>query len=210
MRAISARQVYQRTTMSRRRAAGLACSLADADVNAATGGFFADTLRTIPSSYLRPTHAGFLAFFRDCAPRAAARDRRRDVRRRASVLLDRRYRESLAAQRAGAGGCLMAIEPKAAMREARSRRAENTGRRRPRRRSTSWNSWPTRRRADADRNLGRARPLDPRNLPDPAPSGAPRLSRAHQGRPLPAVAEALRARPHAPAGQPAGGERAAR
>ena len=37
----------------------------------------------------------------------------------------------------------------------------------------------------------------------------PRLSGAHQGRSLPAVAEAVRARAHAPAGQPAGRERAA-
>ena len=67
----------------------------DADVNKATGGFFADTLRTIQASYLRPTHAGFLAFFRDSAPRAAAA-----IAGELSVgelfsFLDRRYRESL-------------------------------------------------------------------------------------------------------------------
>ncbi|MEO5760606.1 MAG: extracellular solute-binding protein, partial [Mesorhizobium sp.] len=32
----------------------------DKAVNAATGDFFADTLKTIQSSYLRPTHAGFI------------------------------------------------------------------------------------------------------------------------------------------------------
>lgn len=44
----------------------------DAEVNALSGGFFSATLRTITSSYLRPTHPGFIAFFRECAPYAAA------------------------------------------------------------------------------------------------------------------------------------------
>jgi multiple sugar transport system substrate-binding protein len=44
----------------------------DAEVNRLSGDFFSSTLRTIGSSYLRPTHPGFIAFFRDCAPRAAA------------------------------------------------------------------------------------------------------------------------------------------
>ncbi|WFP65283.1 MULTISPECIES: extracellular solute-binding protein [unclassified Mesorhizobium] len=44
----------------------------DANVNGLSGDFFNSTLRTISSSYLRPTHPGFIAFFRECAPRAAA------------------------------------------------------------------------------------------------------------------------------------------
>ncbi|TPI59257.1 extracellular solute-binding protein [Mesorhizobium sp. B3-1-7] len=44
----------------------------DAEVNRLSGNFFSSTLRTISSSYLRPTHPGFIAFFRECAPRAAA------------------------------------------------------------------------------------------------------------------------------------------
>jgi multiple sugar transport system substrate-binding protein len=67
----------------------------DPDVNAATGGFFADTLKTIQASYLRPTHAGFLAFFRDCAPRAAAAIAGELSANEFFSFLDRRYRESL-------------------------------------------------------------------------------------------------------------------
>lgn len=44
----------------------------DAGVNELSGDFFSSTLRTIASSYLRPTHPGFIAFFRECAPHAAA------------------------------------------------------------------------------------------------------------------------------------------
>jgi len=44
----------------------------DPKVNGLSGDFFSSTLRTISSSYLRPTHPGFIAFFRECAPRAAA------------------------------------------------------------------------------------------------------------------------------------------
>ncbi|MER8392932.1 extracellular solute-binding protein [Mesorhizobium sp. M1340] len=44
----------------------------DAEVNALSGGFFASTLATIEASYLRPTHPGFISFFRQCAPHAAA------------------------------------------------------------------------------------------------------------------------------------------
>ncbi|MBZ9984571.1 MULTISPECIES: extracellular solute-binding protein [unclassified Mesorhizobium] len=44
----------------------------DAGVNGLSGDFFGSTLRTIASSYLRPTHPGFIAFFRECAPHAAA------------------------------------------------------------------------------------------------------------------------------------------
>ena len=44
----------------------------DAAVNDRTGNFFSSTLSTIEASYLRPTHPGFIAFFRECAPHAAA------------------------------------------------------------------------------------------------------------------------------------------
>ena len=67
----------------------------DANANAETGGFFADTLKTIQASYLRPTHAGFLAFFRDSAPRAAAAIAGEISADELFSFLDRRYRESL-------------------------------------------------------------------------------------------------------------------
>jgi multiple sugar transport system substrate-binding protein len=57
------------------RAGGQPGSLAawkDAAVNDLSGSFFSATLPTIASSYLRPTHPGFIAFFRQCAPHAAA------------------------------------------------------------------------------------------------------------------------------------------
>jgi multiple sugar transport system substrate-binding protein len=44
----------------------------DEAVNGSTRDFFKSTLRTIQSSYLRPTHSGFITFFRNCAPRVAA------------------------------------------------------------------------------------------------------------------------------------------
>ena len=44
----------------------------DAAVNGSSRDFFKSTLRTIQSSYLRPTHPGFIAFFRESAPRVAA------------------------------------------------------------------------------------------------------------------------------------------
>ncbi|TIN30386.1 MAG: extracellular solute-binding protein [Mesorhizobium sp.] len=44
----------------------------DVAVNHLCGNFFSSTLQTINSSYLRPTHPGFIAFFRECAPHVAA------------------------------------------------------------------------------------------------------------------------------------------
>jgi multiple sugar transport system substrate-binding protein len=44
----------------------------DEAVNDLSRDFFKSTLRTIQSSYLRPTHSGFMTFFRECAPRVAA------------------------------------------------------------------------------------------------------------------------------------------
>jgi multiple sugar transport system substrate-binding protein len=73
----------------------------DPHVNATTGDFFADTLKTIQASYLRPTHAGFLAFFRDCAPRAAAAIAGEISAGELFSFLDRRYRDSLGGAAAG-------------------------------------------------------------------------------------------------------------
>ncbi|RLP25250.1 extracellular solute-binding protein [Mesorhizobium sp. YM1C-6-2] len=44
----------------------------DKAANDLSRDFFKSTLRTIQSSYLRPTHPGFIAFFRECAPRVQA------------------------------------------------------------------------------------------------------------------------------------------
>jgi multiple sugar transport system substrate-binding protein len=67
----------------------------DTQANAANGNFFADTLKTIQASYLRPTHAGFLPFFRDCAPRASAAISGELTVGELWSYIDRRYRESL-------------------------------------------------------------------------------------------------------------------
>jgi len=44
----------------------------DESANRFSRSFFRDTLATIQVSYLRPTHAGFLTFFREAAPRVVA------------------------------------------------------------------------------------------------------------------------------------------
>lgn len=44
----------------------------DAAANAATHGFFADTLATLQNAYLRPTHPGILTFFRAATHRVSA------------------------------------------------------------------------------------------------------------------------------------------
>ena len=66
----------------------------DDAVNAATRNFFADTLRTIQASYLRPTHHGFIAFFRDSAPRVAAAIAGEVSPADLAEWVNRRYRES--------------------------------------------------------------------------------------------------------------------
>jgi len=43
----------------------------DAEANRLTGSFFADTLATLANSYLRPTHPGFIGFFREATHPAA-------------------------------------------------------------------------------------------------------------------------------------------
>ena len=66
----------------------------DSAVNAATGDFFADTLKTIQSSYLRPTHAGFITFFRDTAPRVEAAIAGELTVAELADWVNRRYRET--------------------------------------------------------------------------------------------------------------------
>jgi len=69
----------------------------DAAVNASSRDFFKSTLRTIQSSYLRPTHSGFIAFFRECAPRVAAAIAGELPAGELADLLNRIYRETRSA-----------------------------------------------------------------------------------------------------------------
>ena len=67
----------------------------DAAVNDRTGNFFADTLQTLANSYLRPTHPGFITFFRD-STHLAAEAISGDISAAALAdHLDRRYAETL-------------------------------------------------------------------------------------------------------------------
>lgn len=66
----------------------------DDGVNAATRGFFADTLATLANSYLRPTHPGFIGFFRDLTHPAAEAIAGRLSARDFAEALDRRYAET--------------------------------------------------------------------------------------------------------------------
>lgn len=66
----------------------------DDGVNASTRDFFGATLKSIQSSYLRPTHPGFMAFFRECAPRVASAIAGEISVHEFSEWLNRRYRES--------------------------------------------------------------------------------------------------------------------
>ena len=114
----------------------------DAAVNAATRGFFADTLRTIqpPISTDACRLPGLLPRKR---PARRGGDRRRDVRHPISPCLDRATARPL-----GRRSCRGA-SPDGRRRQGiggrRGRPRTNIARRRPRRRSTSWSSWPTRR-----------------------------------------------------------------
>ncbi|MBB5753750.1 extracellular solute-binding protein [Prosthecomicrobium pneumaticum] len=67
----------------------------DAAANAATRNFFRDTLATLDRSYLRPTHAGFIDFFRDATHRAAAAIAGELAPAAFADWLDARYRVSL-------------------------------------------------------------------------------------------------------------------
>jgi multiple sugar transport system substrate-binding protein len=70
----------------------------DAEVNDLSGDFFNSTLQTIGSSYLRPTHPGFIAFFRECAPHAAAAIAGDMSATELADRLNRLYRETRQAQ----------------------------------------------------------------------------------------------------------------
>ena len=69
----------------------------DEAVNGSTRDFFKSTLRTIQSSYLRPTHSGFITFFRNCAPRVAAAIAGETSASDLAVTLNRIYRETRSA-----------------------------------------------------------------------------------------------------------------
>lgn len=66
----------------------------DGEANAFSRDFFASTLKSIEASYLRPTHSGFIGFFRDCAPRAAAAVAGEISAADFAEWLNRRYREA--------------------------------------------------------------------------------------------------------------------
>ena len=113
-------------------------------VNAATRDFFSDTLQDDPGLLSRPTHAGFL----DLLPRmrAARRGghRRRNLGCRARwSWLNRRLSRNAGADEPAAERRLMADDRQDRSRKAKAA-AASTARRLPKRRSTSWNSWPTR------------------------------------------------------------------
>jgi multiple sugar transport system substrate-binding protein len=67
----------------------------DAAVNAATRNFFANTLPTLSNSYLRPTHPGFISFFRDSTHEAAQAVAGALAAGDFADLLNRRYAQTL-------------------------------------------------------------------------------------------------------------------
>jgi multiple sugar transport system substrate-binding protein len=69
----------------------------DEAVNVSSRDFFKSTLRTIQSSYLRPTHPGFITFFRECAPRVAAAIAGQTSPAELAATLNRIYRETRSA-----------------------------------------------------------------------------------------------------------------
>ena len=69
----------------------------DRPVNVLSRDFFKSTLRTIESSYLRPTHSGFITFFRECAPRVAAAVAGETSASDLTDILNRIYRETRSA-----------------------------------------------------------------------------------------------------------------
>jgi multiple sugar transport system substrate-binding protein len=70
----------------------------DETANDLSRNFFNSTLRTIQSSYLRPTHPGFIAFFRECAPRVAAAIAGQTSPSDLAHTLNRIYRETRSAE----------------------------------------------------------------------------------------------------------------
>ena len=69
----------------------------DETANGLTRDFFKSTLRTVQYSYLRPTHPGFIAFFRECAPRVAAAVAGETSASDLAEALNRIYRETASA-----------------------------------------------------------------------------------------------------------------
>ena len=69
----------------------------DKAANDLSRDFFKSTLRTIQSSYLRPTHSGFITFFRECAPRVAAAITGNTSPSDLAGMLNRVYRETRSA-----------------------------------------------------------------------------------------------------------------
>ena len=69
----------------------------DAAANRQTRGFFQNTLATLTQSYLRPTHPGFVDFFRDSTHRVVAAIDGEMKPAALSDWLDRRYQQSLSA-----------------------------------------------------------------------------------------------------------------
>lgn len=66
----------------------------DETVNGLSRDFFKSTFRTVQSSYLRPTHSGFMTFFRECAPRVAAAIAGKTSASDLTSTLNRIYRET--------------------------------------------------------------------------------------------------------------------
>lgn len=69
----------------------------DPAVNALTRNFFADTLTTLSRSLLRPTHPGFIGFFRDLTHPAADAIAGRLPAAELAAIMNRRYAQTLAA-----------------------------------------------------------------------------------------------------------------
>jgi multiple sugar transport system substrate-binding protein len=67
----------------------------DAAANQRTRGFFRDTLATLTQSYLRPTHPGFVDFFRDSTRKVVAAIAGEMTPAALADWLDRRYVQSL-------------------------------------------------------------------------------------------------------------------
>ena len=70
----------------------------DDEANKVSRDFFRDTLATIQASYLRPTHSGFLTFFREAAPRFAAAMAGEVSVAELHVQVNRLYRDTLPGQ----------------------------------------------------------------------------------------------------------------
>jgi multiple sugar transport system substrate-binding protein len=88
---------YQRTDYVRHGGQpGSRAAWTDAMANEQTRGFFRDTLATLTQSYLRPTHPGFVDFFRDSTHKVVAAIDGEMTPAALADWLDRRYAQSLA------------------------------------------------------------------------------------------------------------------